>query len=275
VIPQPPPRPDLLGLATPGTLETEPERGGPKGLPAVTWRWWEAIGLYLIGNLLIGEIVVAGIAFALMGVHTIPEGGADTPTVVATLADDVAFFVVLAAWLTWRHPGWRDMLGVPRRAATLVREALWGVVAGVVLYFAVAIVVAVPLTILFNAFSSTEVSTPEQVSPDVSVWGKILAVVLAVAIAPIAEELFFRGLLFRSIRDRRGFATGAVASAALFGLVHYVPSPWKDALLLQSIMVFTGFALAWIYERRASIAANMVAHMTFNAIGITLIFLVR
>jgi membrane protease YdiL (CAAX protease family) len=39
--------------------------------------------------------------------------------------------------------------------------------------------------------------------------------------------------------------------------------------------VFTGFALAWIYERRASIAANMVAHMTFNAIGITLIFLVR
>jgi uncharacterized protein len=100
-------------------------------------------------------------------------------------------------------------------------------------------------------------------------------VVLAVGIAPIAEELFFRGVLFRSVRDRRGFASGAGVSAALFGLVHYVPSPWKDALLLQSIMVFTGFALAWIYERRGSIAANMAAHMTFNAIGITLIFLVR
>jgi membrane protease YdiL (CAAX protease family) len=275
VIPQPPPRPDLWDLAARGTIEVEPGRGGPKGLPAVTWPWWEAIGLYLIGNLLIGELVVAGIAFALMGVHTIPEGGADTPTVVATLADDVAFFLVLAGWLTWRHPGWRDLLGVPRHAAVLAREALWGVVAGIVLYFAVAIAVAVPLTILFNAFSSTEVSTPEQVSADVSTWGKILAVVLAVGIAPIAEELFFRGVLFRSIRDRRGFATGAVVSAVLFGLVHYVPSPWKDALLLQSIMVFTGLALAWIYERRGSIAANMAAHMTFNAIGITLIFLVR
>jgi membrane protease YdiL (CAAX protease family) len=275
VIPQPPPRPDLLDPAAPGALATESDRRGPKGLPAVTWRWWHAAGLYLIGNLVIGEFVVAGVAFALMGVHTIPEGGADTPTVIATLAADVAFFLVLAGWLAWRHPGWRDMLGVPRRAATLVREALWGVIAGVVLYFAVAIVVAIPLTILFNAFSSTEVSTPEQVSVDVSTGGKVLAVVLAVGIAPIAEELFFRGVLFRSVRDRRGFASGAGVSAALFGLVHYVPSPWKDALLLQSIMVFTGFALAWIYERRGSIAANMAAHMTFNAIGITLIFLVR
>jgi membrane protease YdiL (CAAX protease family) len=274
VIP-PPPRPDLRDGAEPDALALDLGRRGPKGLPAVTWRWWEAIGLYLIGNLVIGELLVAGIAFAVMGVHTIPEGGADTPTVIATIAADVAFFLVLAGWLTWRHSGWRDALGVPRRATALVREALWGVMAGAVLYFAVAIVVAVPLTILFNAFSSTEVSTPEQVSADVSTGGKVLAVVLAVAIAPIAEELFFRGVLFRSIRDRRGFAVGAVVSALLFGLVHYVPSPWKDALLLQSIMVFTGFALAWIYERRGSIAANMAAHVTFNAIGITLIFLVR
>jgi membrane protease YdiL (CAAX protease family) len=275
VIPPPPPRPDLWDGAPPDAFVPGEHRRGPKGLPSVTWRWWEAIGLYLIGNVVIGQIVVAGIAFAVMGVHTIPEGGADTPTVIATIAADVTFFLVLAGWLTWRHPGWREMLGVPQRAAVLVREALWGVTAGVVLYVAVALVVAVPLTILFNALSSTEVSTPEQVSADVSTGGKVLAVVLAVAIAPIAEELFFRGVLFRSIRDRRGFAVGALVSAALFGLVHYVPSPWKDALLLQSIMVFTGFALAWIYERRGSIAANMAAHMTFNAIGITLILLVR
>ncbi len=273
MIPQLPPRPDLGGGPAPP--------GGPFGLstrPAVSWRWWDAVGLYLIGNLVIGELVVAGIAFALMGVHTIPEGGADTPTVVATIADDVAFFLVIVGWLAWRHPGWRDMLGVPRQqgwSAAATRDAMWGVVAGVVLYVAIALVVAVPLTILFNAFSSTEVTTPEQVSTHLSAGGKILAVVLAVGVAPVAEELFFRGVLFRSIRDRRGFAIGAVVSALLFGSVHYVPSPWKDALLLQSTMVFTGFALAWIYERRGSIVANTAAHMTFNAIGITLIFLIR
>jgi membrane protease YdiL (CAAX protease family) len=44
--------------------------------------------------------------------------------------------------------------------------------------------------------------------------------------------------------------------------------------LLQSIMVFTGIALAWIYERFGSLLANIAAHMVFNAIGIALILTV-
>jgi membrane protease YdiL (CAAX protease family) len=46
-------------------------------------------------------------------------------------------------------------------------------------------------------------------------------------------------------------------------------------MLLQSIMVFTGIALAWIYERRANLVANIAAHMAFNAIGVLLIFAAR
>ena len=94
---------------------------------------------------------------------------------------------------------------------------------------------------------------------------------LAVFIAPVVEETFFRGIVFRSIRDRRGFWLAAVISGVIFGLAHWVPSPWQDAVLLQSIMVFTGIALAWIYERRGSLLANIAAHMAFNAVGIVLI----
>jgi membrane protease YdiL (CAAX protease family) len=61
----------------------------------------------------------------------------------------------------------------------------------------------------------------------------------------------------------------------LFGLAHYVPSPWRDAVLLQTIMVFTGIGLAWIYERRGNVVANIAAHMTFNTIGIVLILAVH
>jgi membrane protease YdiL (CAAX protease family) len=94
---------------------------------------------------------------------------------------------------------------------------------------------------------------------------------LAVFVAPVVEETYFRGILFRSIRDRHGFWPGALISGVVFGLVHFVPSAWQDAVLLQSIMVFTGIALAWIYERRGSLLANVGAHMAFNAIGILLI----
>jgi membrane protease YdiL (CAAX protease family) len=47
------------------------------------------------------------------------------------------------------------------------------------------------------------------------------------------------------------------------------------SLLLMGVMVFTGVALAWFYERRGNIVASMVAHATFNVIGLTLILALR
>jgi len=41
------------------------------------------------------------------------------------------------------------------------------------------------------------------------------------------------------------------------------------------VMVATGFALAWIYRRRGNLLAPIVAHTTFNAIGLTLLYSLR
>ena len=57
---------------------------------------------------------------------------------------------------------------------------------------------------------------PEPLQPPARSWRSSLAVV----VAPITEELFFRGLLFRALRDRHGFWLGAAVSAVLFGFVH-------------------------------------------------------
>jgi membrane protease YdiL (CAAX protease family) len=40
-------------------------------------------------------------------------------------------------------------------------------------------------------------------------------------------------------------------------------------------MVFTGVALAYLYERRGNVVASMIAHATFNTIGLIAIFLIR
>jgi membrane protease YdiL (CAAX protease family) len=57
-----------------------------------------------------------------------------------------------------------------------------------------------------------------------------------------------------------------------FGLIHYLPGAWQDALLLMGVMFVNGIALAWWYERRGTIVSSIVAHMVFNVIGIVLIF---
>jgi membrane protease YdiL (CAAX protease family) len=241
---------------------------GPRGIPAVTWRLGEAILIWLAGNLGVG-LVVAVVVFSIAGVDAADDVGEGVASIVATLIADVAFVGVIVGWLSARHKGWVAALGIPERGRWLVQVG-WGALGGLLLYPAI-LVVAIPLQIFFQLFSEASVSTPEQVPSDLSSLGKVLTVVLAVVVAPVTEELFYRGVLFRSVRDRHGFWPGALASAALFGLVHYVPAPWQDFMLLQSIMVVTGIGLAWIYEWRGTIVSSIAAHMVFNIIGITFI----
>jgi len=128
------------------------------------------------------------------------------------------------------------------------------------------------LVVLFRFISGESVTAPEQVSRDLPPLGVATVVLYAAVLAPIGEELFFRGVLFRSIRDRSGFWAGALGSSIAFGLIHYIPGPALDSVLLMSVMVFTGLGLSYIYERRGSILAPMAAHVTFNVIGLILIY---
>jgi uncharacterized protein len=268
--PPPPPTPDDLppmpdvGRAD-APLEPQGPGPGPQGLPAVDWSFGRAVLVGVVTNLVLAQLVVAGIAFAVLGITS----SEDPATVTAALVSDIAWLAFMLFWLERWHQGWRDRVGVFLTGRG--RDAAFGAIAGLLLYPIIALVVAIPLTILFGAVSGKDATTPEQLPQHLDTAQVVASVLLAVVVAPIAEELFFRGVLFRSLRDRHGFWIGALVSAFVFGLVHYVPAAWQDTMLLQTIMVFTGIALAWIYERRGNLVANVAAHMAFNTVGIVLI----
>jgi membrane protease YdiL (CAAX protease family) len=245
-----PPRPDR-------PLPVAPER------PRSTWTWWEGVAVYL-GCWLIASIVTLPIFLAFDN-----QGVAD---IVASAAIAIVNVAILVWWLSRRHPGWVAAIGFPRRAWPEIRA---GVGFGLILYPGIAFGVGLAVELLFHAITGHSVTTPKQVPSHLPPFGVVATVLYAVVIAPIHEEFFFRGILFRSLRDRYGFAVGAVASGVGFGLVHYVPAPLADSLALMTIMVFTGFALAYLYERRGNIVASMIAHATFNTIGLIAIFLIK
>jgi uncharacterized protein len=239
--------------------------------PTATWSWWEALALFVIGNFVIGGIVVAGVVLVVLGDTPSTTGGLDLPGIVASIAADLTFIAVMVAYLQWRHPGWVRAVGFSERGRRL-GDTVWGAIAGLLLYPAVSLGVGIFVTILFRAmFPGEDVKAPEQLSDDLSAAGRVLATILAVGIAPFTEELFFRGLLYRSLRDRHGVRVAIVVSSLLFGLVHVTLAPWRDVVLLQAVMVFTGVGLAWVYERRG-LFASVAAHTVFNIIGVVLIF---
>ena len=94
-------------------------------------------------------------------------------------------------------------------------------------------------------------------------WQLVLTICALVVLAPLGEELLFRGLLLRGLVRRMRFWPAALLSSALFASAHI------DAYLLWPraiALVGTGVALAWIYRRRGY-WASVAAHATVNAVA--------
>jgi membrane protease YdiL (CAAX protease family) len=256
-----PPRPDS-GSFVPGPIPTTVD-----GRPRSTWGWFEAVGVYFLAFLAGGFATIPIIA--VLGDTTV-NGAIGRSEIVATIVADVVITGVLVFWLARWHREWRAAMVLRPAWERIWRDLLYGAIAGLILVPAVGLISG-GIEAIFREAVGHEVSVPEQVRPGLSLLAKGFLVLLAVAVAPISEELFFRGVLFRTVRDRHGFWPAALASAIPFGLVHYVPSPAIDALVLQLTMVCTGIGLAWIYERRGSIVASMASHVAFNVVGLVVI----
>ncbi len=250
-----PPRPD--GLHPVPAVPPPPTEERPRA----TWSWWEAIAVYLL-------------AILLGGVATVPVlqavGDEDLGNLAATALAAMVIVGVLIAWLSTAHRSWRSVVGLPSPGRWWA-EVRAGIGFGLLLYPGLVFGVGLVLSLILGAVSSETVRTPEQVPSDLSVVGVAVAAVYAVVIAPIHEELFFRGILYRALRDRYGFGAGLIGSALGFALIHYLDGPWPGTVLLMGVMFFNGIALAWYTERRGNVVSNTVAHMVFNVIGLTLI----
>lgn len=88
--------------------------------------------------------------------------------------------------------------------------------------------------------------------------GSIGVVILGVICAPLVEELIFRGLVFHGLQHRLSPFAAALASAALFALVHPFVS-WLPVFGL-------GLATAAVYQRTRLLAAPIVCHALYNAL---------
>ena len=82
--------------------------------------------------------------------------------------------------------------------------------------------------------------------------------------APLFEEVVFRGFLFSMLRTRAGVVASAIATAALWSIVHVQ----YDALELSYIFAL-GLLLAWARARTDSLAAPIALHAAVNLLALT------
>jgi uncharacterized protein len=101
---------------------------------------------------------------------------------------------------------------------------------------------------LFNASSTLE--------------QRVAIILLAVTVAPLAEEFFFRFFLYGVLKRYFGRSVGVVASALLFAAVHaHLPS--------FAPLFVLGICFAIAYEWSGSLLVSMTMHALFNALALT------
>lgn len=102
---------------------------------------------------------------------------------------------------------------------------------------------------------------------ELAIENKWFFLTMTIVLAPILEELVFRGVIFRGLRGRMGFLIPALFSSLLFGFIHVFSSLLEGNMIdLFYLFLYSGlgFIFCMIYEYNKSIYASILVHIFYN-----------
>ncbi|MCC7251771.1 type II CAAX endopeptidase family protein [Hyphomicrobium sp.] len=235
--------------------------------PETPWTPGAAVGITLaaaLAPMLIGLLAVLAENAGLINVPTQPDGGIPSLASPSILAQMIVGQLLSLA-IVWVAAGWKGARPQVLRLAP--PQTGWAQAVG---YGVLLIVLIGPIEILLYRLADIALFTDGRWileglrSP--YWWAVILA---AVVLAPLWEEVSFRGFLLSALaKSRLGFWPAAVLSSGLWTLLH-VGYSWPG---LASVFL-AGMGMSWIMLRTGSMRAVVVAHGVINAFSLTVISL--
>lgn len=210
------------------------------------------------------SVIAYGAMFIMMAVQMIQTGSLDIGIVANGLfqlnsvltAVSCGVLIPITYWF-YRKDEWKRK-DYGRRNRIMVSDKFgWKQILLVTLFF-ILYSVLVNQLIMWSGLHLLFPYYSEEVAVSLFNTSILLAVYLAVALlAPISEELIYRGLIYRRLRDYLDVKWAMVMSALIFGLIH--------GNMVQFVFAFLiGLALAAVYERYKTIWAPIAAHMAVN-----------
>jgi uncharacterized protein len=246
---------DDVAIEPPTAMLDEPPAKASTGSPLPKWPPWTAPAALASGLVLaaLGGLLVDIPALAL-GVNVtashVPPGLVILDTAVQDLAFVAAavFFAQLggrgvSAWQFGLRPTrfWRAVRLV---GLTLLAFLLFSVIWGAV-------------------FHSGKEKLLEQLGTGESAALLVLSAGLTCVVAPICEELLFRGYIFTALRNWKGTWPAAIITGVVFGAIHVGSAPAADLVPLAGL----GFVLCLLYRYTNSLYPCIAAHSLNNSVA--------
>lgn len=244
---------------TPSTVPPPPPEAPGEHAPAAGIPW-------TLGDLLAVAVLVLFVVAPLVGavVRAAVPGRMGTAVTFPVLM--IAFALTTVGWVAARHRGRLGALLGPGPAR--LRDALAGVAHGVVAFFGLNLLLGL-LFVFLTELVGIDVAPVQQRIRDIAAEPAMVPflVVSVVVAAPIAEELFFRGMLFQWLRARGPVGVAVAGSALVFGLAHWESGNPAGAVYMVVSLSSVGAYLAWVFHRRATLLAPVMMHATFNLLA--------
>ncbi len=232
-----------------------PARGDGEGLPA--WPPWAPLVAFL-GAIMAALVVSVLIVVFLEAAGTDVDPNATPPgvTIGATIAQGLGFigFAVLLARVT-------SGIASPR-AFGVRRTRPWPAAGWTVLAWLAFLAFSAAWAAALGIDESDDL--PQELGADDSTAALVAVILMVTLLAPVAEELFFRGFLFTALRRWIGLLPGALITGVVFGGIH---AGGTDAEFLVPLMVL-GAILCFLYWKTDSLLAPMALHAVNNSIAL-------
>jgi CAAX protease family protein len=248
----------IAGAATPVAPQPPPPAPPPPGpsraLPPVPWTLGQTFLMLL-----------AGFALALISPALVLPFDPSLDTDGGLLAAQGLFelsllFVAVGVASEWRFQPLRPALGRLGVRRAVPRDFGLALLTLFVYYIAAALFASLVLQ------PEQEDIGGELGVGDPNVLIAVSAVVVIAVVAPVTEELFFRGFLFAGLRSRWPLWPSAVVVGVIFGIVH-APTGLTAVVPLAAL----GVALCWLYDRTGSLWPCIAAHVVNNGLALLVV----
>ena len=225
-------------------------------LTPAPWTFLDALGIFFV------SLVLGGVTLGLLQALLDPElaRGVYFPASLLVLGGSVV------GWIAVRY---RERLGDLAGSRPTWRDVAAGLGHGALAFLLINVGYSLVLQAL-TRLTGAEMPVVQEGLRDATQDGRvgILVIASALVVAPMAEELFFRGVLFRGLLGPLGAWPAIGISGLLFGLAHYETGNLQGSLYALLVLASLGMYLAWAFNRRGTLLVPVLMHVTFNGLAV-------
>jgi len=172
-----------------------------------------------------------------------------------------SFFLLIGLLIKIKyHLGWSE---VGLRPGTGKNWLFIGVSQGIMLFLAMSILISI--ISMFYSFEIEEQQIVDVFSTARTRWEQFLCLIIVAIVAPLSEELYFRGFLYPAIGKVIGEFPAVILTSIFFSMLHF------DLIRFIPIVI-GGIWLNLLYIKTGSLYTSIIAHSVWNTIMVLLLF---